>query len=279
MSLDTDIILGRNVVVNNVSTLGGLRLDNRSEKSPVHASNLSGGVDRVCGIRKLQGYYWAYGDTPPVFPNDLFSLSFTLNGAADTWAQNTSVRCRGIEVIADAYDERQENAVYYIVHFGGAGVDFTTGSGAAPTDSTQPAKYCTKGLGLKLDGVLQEYIAGMHLRVVAIADEDTNSTLNGIAFYPAGDIDWTFEYTQRVKQWPVTPALDSVVTIQMATQLTAGLAFLRYWELAFGQLASKESQFDRKTRKPLSVQRTYEKCTSGSDIGHIIDPAGTTQWP
>ncbi len=61
------IITGKNVVVNGVSTLGLVKIDNRASKAVVQASNLSGGADRPDGIRELNGYYWAWGDTPPVF--------------------------------------------------------------------------------------------------------------------------------------------------------------------------------------------------------------------
>ena len=268
MSLDTELILGKDVVVNGVSTLGHVKIDNSSEKGRMQASNLGGGVDRPDGIRMLKGYYYAYGDTPPVFVNDLFNLTFTLNGLTGT--QNTSVRCLGLEIFANAYEPGKDNLVFYVVHFGGAGVDFTTGSAAG--DNTAPSILNTKGLGLNLSGAVLPYIAGMHLKIEALADPDWNSSLNGIAFYPRGDIDWMLDWTQRVNEFSLTPDLDSIHAVTMQTNGLVG------WHLEYGKLGKRGGTFDHKTKLPLTMDYILEKCSNGADLGSITDPSGATKW-
>lgn len=288
---NTDIILGQDVVVNGISTLGKIKIDNRSTKSPMLASNLQGGADRPEGIRELQGYYWAWGDTPPVFPNDLFDLRFTLDGNTAVEVVNGSVagigvRCRAIEIFAEPFDPKQDNMVYYLVHFGGAGNDFST-SATVPTDTSAPVKYSTRGLGLQLDDATVCYIAGMHLKIQALAEPDWSSCLNGIAYFPAGPIDWSFNFAQRVKAWPqpatpgslVYPDLDGVKKIYMATQTNADLSFKAGWTLEYGKLGRKSGEFDHKSRTPMTVEYLMEKSSLAADLGSIVDPAGVTQWP
>jgi hypothetical protein len=296
------VILGKSIVVNGVSTNGRIKIDNRSSKDYIAASNLYGGVDRAYGIRELSGYIWGYGDLPPVFPNQSFDLQFTLDGSkavAVGTGGNDGVRCLGIEIFANPYEQNKENAVYYIVHFGGMGTDFSDAS--VPTDVTQPRIYSTKSLGVKFGYwnktthalVYTEpcYFAGMHLKIVAYADPDWSSCMNGIAYYPAGQLDWSLELTKRTSVWPIDtnpavvppmltgqpastpsvvnadgdypfPDLDSVLAIQMATRTNADLSFNSYWQLLYGMLSAKSGDFNQKTTKPLTVDYTFEKSTS-----------------
>lgn len=234
-----EIIIAKSVVVNFTaaggtatafSTNGRLKIDNRSSKDYIAASNLQGGVDRPLGIRELNGYAWDYGDVPPinsntslpVKPNDLIDIAFTLDGATavQVASSGTGVRVRALEVFVNPYTEGKENVVYYIVHIGGAGTDFSA-TASIPTDSTTPRIYSTKSLGVQfaywvptghtyngttgpaLTWTQQCHYAGMHLKIQAIADPDWSSCLNGIAYYPAGLIDASIELGKRIQTWPI----------------------------------------------------------------------------
>ena len=175
------------------------------------------------------------------------------------------------EVIYTDYEENKDNLVYYVVHFGGAGTDFTTGSPVS--DNSSPIKICTKGLSCVFgtDPPLP-YVAGMHLKVEALADPDWNSSLNGIAFYPQGDIDWTFDYSQRVNQFALTPDLESLHQITMQTS-GAG------WLFSWNKLLRRGKTWDRKTRKALTNDFQYGRCGySDGSLGGIYDPAGAPKW-
>ena len=276
----------------------------------MQASNLRGGVDRTNGIRELTGYFYAYGDTPPVFPNDLFDLQFTLDGVGGVQVADSGggVRCRAIEIIVEPYDPEKKNLVQYIVYFGGAGNDFTTWSPS--TNNAWPIYYPTKGLGLQLaywDGSQLQwdtlcYVAGMKLRIEALADADYSSCLNGIAYFPPGDIDWSLTVSQRTNLWPlpvspnvsppmlaysgghqappsipnanpgsvnatgagdlVWPDLDAIVGVRMNTQLNSDTTVKAFWQLLYAMCDRKGGTFDHKTKLPLTVEYLLEKCTS-----------------
>jgi hypothetical protein len=235
------IITGKNVVVayntgsgyTGVSTGAKIMIDNRSSKSPLMASNLSGGADRPQGIRELNGYFYAYGDLPPVWPNQLFDLSFTMDGVGAVQIASTSpagagVRCRGFELVVEPYTEQKKNAVYYVVHFGGAANDFSVGS--VPSDSSAPKIYCTKSLGLSLSYWNPSthalvwsspcYVAGMQLKVMSLADPDWPSCVKGIAYHPSGTTDWSLKLGQRQNLWPLpvspNPGANPMLTSQPA---------------------------------------------------------------
>lgn len=219
-----------------LSTTVKVKIDNRSSKEGTSASNLSGGVDRPMGVRELAGYMWAWGDKPPIFVNDLFDLIFTMDGVYAVQivgAGNTGVRCRGIEVIVEPYDKQKKNFVYYLVHIGGAGSDFSDAglvSGLADLpDTTQPTLLNVKSLGVQfaywvptgqtLNGTVGPaltwsplcYYAGMKLSISALADPTWASCLNGIAYFPPGTIDWKLELGQFLERWPIPKAVNSGV--------------------------------------------------------------------
>ena len=289
-----------------ISTLGKIKYDNRAEHKIQQASNLGGGVARPKGIRMLNGYFYAWGDTPPCFPNDLIGVNFTLDGVH--CATNPCLRCTAIEIMVEPYSEDKKNKVYYVVYFTGAGFDFAefTAVGNDPIlDTTQPIELSTKSLGLGIGGVgsftagtgggiggawagtVVPYVESMKLRVEALATPDWNSSLNGIAFTPRGDIDWHLKLVQRVNRWS-TPAdtligdLDGVQALLMATRLNANLSFNTGWALEWGDLTSKAGDFDHASTKILTAEYEFEKniyqSGGATKLGSITDPAGVTRW-
>jgi len=295
-----------------LGTLSRLKFDNRTEHSIQQASNLGGGVARPpAGIRMLKGYLWAWGDTTPLWPNDLFGCNFTLDGVAGHSVTNPCLRCTAVEVIADAYDEQKKNKVFYVCHFAGAGFDFApfTESGSDPqVDTSQPAEYSTKGLGIGLGpqgsisvvggktvmawsggsaGRVIPFVESMHFTARALADPDWNSSLQGIAFTARGDIDWELQVRQRINQWstpydPVIGDLDSVQSLLMATRLNSDLSFATGWGLEGAHLGAKVGEYDHGT-KILTTDYTFEKTiipngSGGFLIGSVTDPTGTTRF-
>ena len=202
---------------NPLSTTGRLKIDNRCSQDRTGASNLKGGFDRPNGIRELAGYAWAWGDLSPVFPNDLFDLSFTLDGLnavqiASGDSSYSGVRCRGLDIIVEPYEKNKKNLVYYIINIGGAGNDFSAAD-AVPSDTSTPQLLSTKSLGVQFGYwsptahalVWSEpcYFTHMRLSIEAVADADWSSCLNGIAYFPAGTIDWKLQLGQRTNRWPI----------------------------------------------------------------------------
>ena len=214
------------------STLGRVKIDNRSVKTPIAASNLKGGLDRSQGVRELAGYIWDYGDAPPlytptsdnnaikygssrpIFPNDLLDLAFTIDKAkaVQIASSGTGVRFRGLEVVVSPAVDGEESNVFYILHIGGAGTDFTA-TATIPNDGTAPVILPVKSLGVKLAYYNASthslvwspvcYFAGMHLKITADSDPDSSSCLNGVSYHPAGNIDWSLMLGKRVSQWPI----------------------------------------------------------------------------
>lgn len=294
------------------STLGRIKFDNRAEHSPQMASNLAGGVARPPGTRFLKGYFWAYGDTPPLWPNDLFGCNFTLDGVTGHSVCNPCLRCTAIEVVVEPYSEENRNKCFYICHFAGAGFDFTafTESGNDPQhDTTQPQEFPTKSLGLGIggrgsisvaggltvmagtngqagSGVVLPFVESMRLRIEALATQAWPSNVNGIAFTPRGTIDWTLKVVQCVNQWslpsdPLIGDLDATQALLMATRLNNNLSFQAGWGLEYGDLTQKSGEYDHGT-KILTTEYTFEKNilqTGGSTyLGSITDPVGVTHW-
>ena len=316
-----------------VSTLGRLKIDNRASQDFIAPSNMGGGVDRPDGIRELNGYFVAYGDAPPVttltgtnsgtgtggtrplFVNDLCDLIYTIDGLTGVQvvgSGNTGVRLRALEVFVEPYTKEKTNLVYYNLSFGGAGNDFSLAS-SAPTDTSSPIELSTKSLGMQfawwnIATVLTPpathqliwsplcYFAGMRLKIVAYADMDYSSCLNGIGYYPAGNIDFTLELGERLNRWPIPvspnagapymipgqpttspfsgpgtrnaggdlvyPDLDSVVGCRMITRVNSDLSPNSYWELLYCMLDSKGGEFDRRTREFMTVNFLFERCSA-----------------
>lgn len=303
-----------------VSTTGKIKFVNVAGKDGTAASNLSGGVDRPMGVRDITGsYLYAWGDCPPMFPNDLFDLSFTMDGATAVQiagAGNTGVRCRGIEVVVEPYDKKKKNLVYYIAHLAGAGDDVSA-TGTVPSDTTDPTLLSVKSLGVQLaywnpttHALVWStvcYFAGMRLLIQALANPAWPSCLNGIAYTPAGNIDWRLELGECLDEWPIPrtpnsglpymltsepastpgalnasgdlvyPDLDCVVGARMITRVNAALTPVAYWQLLYGTMSEKSGEFDHDSRDPMIVNFVFEKCGSmlsrtgdtGYDVGSI----------
>ena len=134
-------------------------------------------------------------------------------------------------------------------------------------------------------GTTLSYIEGMHFKAMALSDPTWNSSTNGLGFYPVGDIDWQFEFTQSINQWQmgtigsyVYPDLDAVQSLYMMTRLNSSGTPTNGWGLEYGMLEQKGGLFDHKTKKVLGMQFRLAKCNSGSKLGSITNPTGATLW-
>jgi hypothetical protein len=283
MAIDvTPYVTGKDVCVNGVNTLGHIMLQRTSHANAIYDSSGRGGADRMAGNIDFQGYYWAWGHTPPVLPNDLFDLEFTLTGTDTTGSSGAYVRCTGMDIFVPTFDPKGENAVYYALYFAAAGNDLVN-TGATVTAPTVLTKYPVAGLACTLtpfttvppeDGI-EAMQFSMHQQGGA---PDINSSTNGVFFRSKRNLDWEFTYRKAVNALSKVPALNSVQAIKMFVTSTL------YWAANYGIVTKHEGKFDHGNTKILAVEVTLSKCKSGTDVGSVMTPGitpggGATVWP
>jgi len=278
MGLPYGRITGKNVVASGISTLGHIEMEREATSGPVFASNTGGGADRGEGNLRLAGNFWAWGHTPPagVFPGSTFALAFTITGATSGLngevATVTAVMCTELEIVVLPYDPQQKNRVYYIAHFGPAGYDMTIATSAVPTDVASPSFYSTKGLGCTLNSVAQDGVQEMHLAFRNLANEEIDSTYNGIWYVPPGNLDWQFTYRRSNSAIGDIPIRNTIYTLGMQVETA------KTWALPYGRVMGDKAVYDRESEKVIATDIVIAKCMSGANKGSVTDPAGTVLW-
>ena len=279
MSLPFGRITGKNVVANGVPALSQIQLDYGASANPTFASNVAG-ADRGAGNIFIRGAYSAWGHTPPtgVFPGKTLALSFTITGITGGGngevASVPAVMCTRLQVVVPTYDPQQRNRVYYVVHFGPAGYDLAITTAAPPTDAAAPSFENVKGLGCSLSGTPLDGVQDMELDIRNLAQEDIDSSYNGIWYVPEGNIDWSFTVHRAVSALASLPTVNSVCPILM--NVTPSLN----WGINYGRvLTAGKAVFNRAQTRVLSHESVLEKCSYGTSSGSILNPAGTSLWP
>lgn len=265
-------ITGKNVAVNGVANGGAIRLVRTVDSSEIVTSAFDGGAERNEGNVDFEGLFNAWGHTPTVFPNDTFTLAFTLDGGTTSSGLTAaSTRCTGIDIVVPVYDKSKRNGVYYSVFFGCNGTDFSTG-GATPAVSV--AIPNVKGLACSFGGVDQTCVKNMKLSIRAInADPNVSSCTDGVYERPEGVIDWEFTYVKEITSMSLTPAMNEVGIVVM--DVTDALN----WTLSYGRVMDKQNIFDPESGAVIAEEITIRMCTDSGTVGSIVDPAGITQWP
>src|SRR3989304_5088396 len=124
----TDIITGKDVVVTyggvSVNQLSNIEIAREVTAEAIFHSAGQGGAERAEGNVDFTGAYVAWGHTPVLFPNNTFTLAFSLNGSGGGLTA-AGVFCTGIDIIVPTYDPRQQNGIYHKVLFGAGGTDLS----------------------------------------------------------------------------------------------------------------------------------------------------------
>jgi hypothetical protein len=267
-----DVITGRDARVNGVSTLGHFRIVKTSIAGPIRTSNTSGGVARGCGTIDWEGYYYAYGHTPPVWLNEQFTFSGTLANEETTGG---AAICTGIDIIIPQKPQaNMKNYISYVVHFGAMGADLTNATETI-ADSSAPAIYCASGLKLKLDNVEETDIEEVQISLRSAVAKFANSSTNGFMKRTPGNIDWTVAYIRAVNKLSLLPAAGEIKTIKAYVESD------KYWEFQFGRVSKPfdikvDHETDEITTAAVALDMTSH---NGTTLGVIKNPAGTTKWP
>jgi hypothetical protein len=269
------VITARNFQISTdgttVSTASKGRILRVSEAGPAHASNFKGGTGRGCGVGDWQGYFMAYGHTPPLFPNDTFTLVCSLD---NTNSASGDAICTGIDIVVPNEPERDgKNYVFYRVYFGAMGADLTFGSSPPSTDVSQAAMFCASGLPLKLDNVAEDEIIRSELRIRAAAPRYAKDT--GWYSRTAGNLDWELDYRRRISSLGSLPAIGTLKVVKQ--YVTAAL----FWELSWGRVTEPfDVEIDRESNAIVAASVKLEMSAYyGTSYGHINNPATTQCWP
>ena len=274
----TQFITGKNVCANGFNTLGHVYIDRIVKANPIYDSSGQGGADRPTGNVDFEGYIMAWGRQPPtdIYPNKMFDMKFTLIGGtgASVGTGGAFVMCTGLDVIVPTNDPKEENAVFYMLHFGAAGTDLTYGGAviAAPTTLT---KYPVQGLTMAIGGNPVDGVEHMQFSIHQQRGQaEPNSSTNGVCLRPVANLDYSFMYRIDVNAMSLLPTLNSIVApIVMRTDGTNG------WTASYGRVMQHKGIFDHANSRLLAVDVTLSKCTSGTDVGSVLMPDGTKIWP
>lgn len=266
-------INGKNVAIDGISNGGRVEIQRVVKAGPIYHSAGLGGADRAAGNIDFVGRFSAWGHTPTVFPNDAFTLAFTLDGGGTTSGLTAAnVVCTGLDIVVPVFDPSARNGVYYVVYFGAGGTDLSA-SGA--TTGVAVPILSTKGLACTLAGTLQTNVQGMKLSFRSNGEPYVDSgSASGVYSRPAGNIDWTLQCRKTIATMASCPVLNVVGATSM--QVASGIT----WAMSYGRITGVEGVFDPQSGEVLAADITTEMCFSEAAVlGTIADPAGATKWP
>ena len=286
------VISGINAIVNNVSTMGTLKVQQHSSsKNAIYTSTGNGGAQRKCGNVDFTGFIHAFGYMPPtidgnlVWPNSTFSFAATLAGYANDVISSTAF-CTGIDVFWPVGEKIIERSyINYVIHFASAGAALAITSGTPSiADSSVPQMYCAQGMTLSIDGTPEPNVEWMEVSIRSTAEPYVNSTLNGIYSRAPGNFDWTFKYHRNVNSLALLPTVDSIheilINVPSTTVLGASLTD-PYWILKYG-IFSQPITLTVARESPLPVTAEVEANMTGwkdTTAGGIWVPgSGTPIW-
>lgn len=260
------VLSGEGGAVNGESTVDLWEVQDFTDPTEGVFSNTRFGVDQGCGVKDWFGWFTSKVHTAARFPGEDFT--FTGNLGNEKGFTGTAI-CDAIQVAAEI--ERGQY-IQCLTRFSCNGIP--THGTAVATDSTNPDPPCSQGMGVKLDGESVGEVAYWRFTIQARNKTRVTSSTSGYRFRKAGPITGQFEYKFYYDDPADLPAKDSIYVVAFDVTATT------YWEWTWGKITRVHQHWGANDEDPpYAIVRGVFKPFSGTSIGSIVTPAGTTKWP
>lgn len=249
------------------STTAGWQVRDLSRAARYRASNTEGAETSAAGNRDWSGWYRNYGYTPLLFPGDEFTFYGSIDG--ENGCSGSAIAQRfTLQIPAEAggnvgyrVDFASQGALSY-----GPAVAVDTSAVNAVNAAGRKANWADVDVG---------ETSYMQLTLGAYNRPFAGSSVPGIVRRAAGAIHGQFLFQAYTNDPTLIPAVGSTGVLRFYVTASA------YWELKWCRVEIMDDfGADHEGQRPVgySVGGSFA-CRLGSEMGHVLDPAGETRWP
>lgn len=279
---------GKFSCVNNVSTMRQWSV-NESETQPKGvSSNSQLGTFRMPGVRKWNGNFQGYGDTPPVMPGEQFTFTGYTAPANDV-AGTAGMGYTGLAVVSSVainWNWRTAAILGFQVNFEGH-LALTKGNQLPAIDVSQIQSPSVIGTTFTWDKAAPTAVldivnltqATLNISTQIQSYVNSHTVVGGICW--TGNVGGPIDYNITMQQEDDSRDLTGDLIVGDLISLNLYVDASRKWDIKYGRVREYTGiTCNRETGAIIGRTINVDMCANdGVNMGRINRPDGTTWWP